>query len=119
MKKNDRRGHPIIAGHATATHGTGPGINTSAGGGGSAGSAILLHLSMCHQVDSELTEIVCRHWEDISLIEGGRLGTCRYCDQERLYPFKGYVQIIKRGKIGGSVTMIRPPDLKSAGVKKL
>lgn len=111
-KKSGQHGQPIIAGHAIAMHGTGQASTTSAQSSGSVDGAILLHLVICHQDGSKMPEVVCRHYEQISPTDGGHIGRCQYCGQERVYTSRGQLKVIKRGKLGGSVTMIAPPKLK-------
>ena len=105
QRKPVRRGQAIYAHVAVATRGTGPVITTSAGSNGSVASAIPLHLHRNHSEPP--TEIVCRHYE---IIGDGMIGRCIYCRQERLFKL-GKAEIIKRGHIGGTLTMIQPPPL--------
>ena len=111
-EKSDHLRQPIIAGHAVANHGTGQASTTSAPSSGSVGSAILLHLAVCHQEGSEMPEVVCRHYERIVPTDDGHIGCCRYCGQEKVYTSHGQLKVIKRGKLGGQFTMVNPPKLK-------
>jgi len=116
-KKSDQHGQPIIAGHAIAMHGTGQASTTSVQSNGCAAGAIpiLLHLAVCHPV-GEGDEVICRHWEHIVQTDDGLVGSCQYCGQEKIYK-NGKYHIRRRGRLGGSVTMVKPPEIKKAPTK--
>ncbi len=58
--------------------------------------------------------VICRHRTEIRVVQGGEEETCLECGQIRILPRKmgDPIRLVQRGRIGGKVTMVKPPPLK-------